>query len=319
MINVPKLLIVMMLVFSLISPMSALADKSNYTVYINNKKLDSEHSPFVENNIIYVPLWSVLGHLNMSAEDYEGVLRINHPYRILLIKADQNLMTYFGTSMEVNSVRLDYPVVSKDYVLYAPLVFLQDYVDMQIAYGEDGRIDIIAGDYSKGVSWANTYGKKLTIERSAKQLKLDANAEEFWSKNPVLWSSSSSIGYNSFDEKYTMQTVVSYSGAKVTLVNTEKEYTINFDSMETIKRTFLTYDPLSSFTWNESIKSTIRQGYVKIGMTKEMATLAWGSPDDINKYSSKYSYNEQWVYRGSNYNNSYLYFDETGKVTSIQN
>ncbi|SFM16869.1 hypothetical protein SAMN03159341_1197 [Paenibacillus sp. 1_12] len=316
---VPKILIVMMLVFSLISPMSALADESNYTVYINNKKLDSEHSPFVENNIIYVPLWSVLGHLNMSAEDYDGVLRINHPYRILLIKADQNLMTYFGTSMEVNSARLDYPVVSKDYVLYAPLVFLQDYLDMQIAYGENDRIDITAGDYNKGVSWANSNSNKNTIVRSAKQLKLDADAESYWKEQDYLWraATSSKINTDLFGfPSYSKLSIVGYSGSTVTLTNGEKTKTVKFNSMDSIMASLLLIDPLEKFSVSD--RALIRKGNIELGMSKDMVIMIAGKPDKINTTESKFHYSEQWVYRWSS-STSYFYFDGSGKVATIQN
>ncbi len=59
----------------------------------------------------------------------------------------------------------------------------------------------------------------------------------------------------------------------------------------------------------------IFESKVVIGMTKEMCTDAWGSPSDVNKMISKHTVLEQWVYPGFNY----LYFDKTGKLTTIQN
>ncbi|BCZ47613.1 hypothetical protein psyc5s11_36800 [Clostridium gelidum] len=54
---------------------------------------------------------------------------------------------------------------------------------------------------------------------------------------------------------------------------------------------------------------------VSIGMTKsEVLASSWGKPKDINKTTTKYGTNEQWVYSG----NRYLYFDN-GILTSIQN
>ena len=57
----------------------------------------------------------------------------------------------------------------------------------------------------------------------------------------------------------------------------------------------------------------ILDGYVEIGMTKEMCKESWGEPIQINKSTGSWGTHEQWVY-GS----SYLYF-ENGKLTSIQN
>ena len=58
----------------------------------------------------------------------------------------------------------------------------------------------------------------------------------------------------------------------------------------------------------------INEGYVELGMTKEMCTEAWGEPDDINKTITYGLVSEQWVYEGG----SYLYF-ENNKLTAIQN
>ncbi|MEK3723596.1 stalk domain-containing protein [Paenibacillus sp. FSL H8-0034] len=307
------------LLITILVPVSASANESDYTVYINDKQLKTENAPITRDNAIYVPLWSVLGQLNMSAEDNNGVLKINHPYRILLIKSDQNMMTYFGRGMDEHNTRLDYPIISQDYVLYAPLTFLSEYLNMQIAYGENGRIDITAGDFSKDISWTTLSKNKYTIDTAAKKLYQDSVAESFWSNNPVLWNKNKLVGNVTLQEKYVQQTIVSYSGLTVTFVNSEKQYTVTFNSLETIANTFLLSDPLDNFTWSKDIKTLIRQGYARIGMTQEMAILSWGVPDDVNKSASKYLYSEQWVYKGSKFNNSYLYFDETGKITSIQN
>jgi len=48
-------------------------------------------------------------------------------------------------------------------------------------------------------------------------------------------------------------------------------------------------------------------------MTKEMAIIALGYPEDINKSVGTWGIHEQWVY-----NKSYYYF-ENGKLTSYQN
>jgi hypothetical protein len=58
----------------------------------------------------------------------------------------------------------------------------------------------------------------------------------------------------------------------------------------------------------------ILQGKIRIGMTKNMCRDSWGEPDDINKTITSYGTNEQWVY-----GYSYVYFDENGQITAIQN
>jgi len=53
---------------------------------------------------------------------------------------------------------------------------------------------------------------------------------------------------------------------------------------------------------------------IRIGMTKDMCRASWGGPDEINKTTTVYGTTEQWVY-----GYSYVYFDEKGKITAIQN
>jgi len=45
-----------------------------------------------------------------------------------------------------------------------------------------------------------------------------------------------------------------------------------------------------------------------------MCIDSWGEPDNINKTINTNGTNEQWVY-----GYSYVYFDEKGQITTIQN
>jgi hypothetical protein len=58
----------------------------------------------------------------------------------------------------------------------------------------------------------------------------------------------------------------------------------------------------------------LKDGYYWIGMTKDMATIALGEANDINRTVGSWGVHEQWMYT----NNFYLYF-ENGKLTSYQN
>ncbi|MCU6792612.1 hypothetical protein OB236_10820 [Paenibacillus sp. WQ 127069] len=160
------------LFISIFIPLMASANESEYSVYINGKELNSDYAPITKNNAVYVPLWAVLGQLNMSTEDYNGVLKINHPNRILMVISDQNILTYIGRKGDVHSTRLEYPIISENYVMYTPLTFLSEYFDMQVAYGENGRIDITIGDLSKDVAWATPKGYNYTLDTIAKKFKL---------------------------------------------------------------------------------------------------------------------------------------------------
>ena len=57
----------------------------------------------------------------------------------------------------------------------------------------------------------------------------------------------------------------------------------------------------------------IRQGRIRIGMSKDACKLSWGEPDDINTSRGRWGVHEQWIYS----RNRYVYF-ENGKLSAIQ-
>jgi hypothetical protein len=65
--------------------------------------------------------------------------------------------------------------------------------------------------------------------------------------------------------------------------------------------------------YGQTTYSKLKQGYYWIGMTREMATISLGSPNDINRTVGSWGVHEQWVY-----DNLYLYF-ENGILTLYQN
>ncbi|MEK3917281.1 stalk domain-containing protein [Paenibacillus sp. FSL H7-0331] len=308
----------MFLLVYIFVPLNASANESEYTVFINGQQLNTEYVPVIRNNAIFIPLWDVIGQLKMSAEDKNGVIRINHPSRVLLIVPDQTMMTYFGSGMDEHNTRLEYSIISQDYVLYAPLTFLSEYLDMQIAYGEDGKIDITTGNFSKDISWTTVSKNKQKIEMAASILKLDTDAETFWRNNPVLWNKYRPVGYVAMKEKYKKQNVISFNGTTVTLANNEKQYTVSFVSMDAITQMLITSDPLESYNWSEEIKTSIRQEIVRTGMTRPMVELTWGTPSDIYTYKVDIGFSETWIYKGDGLKTHYLHFDWSGKVSNIE-
>jgi len=57
-----------------------------------------------------------------------------------------------------------------------------------------------------------------------------------------------------------------------------------------------------------------RLGRVMVGMTKEQAIRAWGTPTKVNASFSSDGKNEQWVY----YRRGYIYFNAKGHLDYIQ-
>lgn len=60
-------------------------------------------------------------------------------------------------------------------------------------------------------------------------------------------------------------------------------------------------------------KASLRSKHIWIGANEEMACLAWGKPNDVNRTITRSMLYEQWVYGGKNF----LYLED-GVVTAIQ-
>lgn len=64
--------------------------------------------------------------------------------------------------------------------------------------------------------------------------------------------------------------------------------------------------------YGQNTYNKLKKGYYWIGMSREMATISLGRPNDINRTVGSWGVHEQWVY-----DDLYLYF-ENGKLTSYQ-
>jgi hypothetical protein len=63
--------------------------------------------------------------------------------------------------------------------------------------------------------------------------------------------------------------------------------------------------------------NAIAVGKIMIGMSASQVRRAWGSPDKINVSTGSYGRHEQWIYRGRDFRDQYVYL-ENGVVTSAQ-
>ncbi len=84
------------------------------------------------------------------------------------------------------------------------------------------------------------------------------------------------------------------------------------DSLTTIKESLLKRKFLIN-KYGLKMANLISAGYIKIGMTKEMAKYSWGEPNKINRTVFATHSHEQWVYPDGHY----LYFDN-GILTAWQ-
>lgn len=79
--------------------------------------------------------------------------------------------------------------------------------------------------------------------------------------------------------------------------------------------TLVKNNPLAKF--NKVMQELIKNGKIRIGMTKEQARLSWGEPNSINRTVGSWGVHEQWVWEYKYSSNTYLYF-ENGILTSFQ-
>jgi hypothetical protein len=79
------------------------------------------------------------------------------------------------------------------------------------------------------------------------------------------------------------------------------------------KREAIRVAQIKAKNWPSEIEQAVIERKIRMGMTAEQATLAWGKPPQVNKTVGSWGVHEQWVYHSG----AYLYF-ENGVLTSWQ-
>jgi len=69
--------------------------------------------------------------------------------------------------------------------------------------------------------------------------------------------------------------------------------------------------------YGKEIGTLIIENKIKIGMTKQMAKLSWGEPDQIHKDVFATHEHEQWVYGNGNYLYRYIRLSRTIKKIEL--
>lgn len=104
-------------------------------------------------------------------------------------------------------------------------------------------------------------------------------------------------------EKHSIQANLSLTNA-LTLEDEDNQFIDHYKFSNPEKA----FPRIPKSDWN-----LIRQGRIRIGMSKDACKLSWGEPDDINTSRGRWGVHEQWVYS----RNRYVYF-ENGKLSAIQ-
>jgi hypothetical protein len=331
-----RVLLFLLLSFSILSSNIVFAEEeAPYQIYINGEKFEYDYDPIVENDAIYVPMWGLLGKL----------MRFDLPKRILYSNVNSNIMynieltrANFTTKdgFEKAFERAEYPLISKNSVIYMPLTFLTTYMDITVNWGEDNKIDLTAGSFDTDTPWRNVYKTlyKTFDESSYKsfyeyryllspnqriwKLSDEAKAESYWSTNPNLWVNKHSLNYRWDKEHLKPLVVIGYTGLNVTLSDGEEQFDIKFDSLVSLTNAFYTNDPFQEYRWSETNKALVQDQQIRVGMNKDMVRIAWGEPNSVDTYTLRNNTVEQWVYKKGSYNYSFVLF-VNNKVESITN
>lgn len=360
-------IVLVLLFLSIISiyttPMIQAEEKVNgskKTIYINNEKFNYEYGAIELNNAIYVPMWGVFSRLGISPQVDKTYLtyRVNTSKNVIFFKADSNVIFKVGLNVDnfetkdkshspsrefVREVtRLDYYPITVNNVIYVPLVFLVDYLDLKVVWSKDGKIEINGGDYKYEESlqklyqdWEKKLGKigssylNYWYEDNYEKFKrryfdngfmffpLDlyrhSQLTEFYGKD--LWIYRPSSFWFSTDIPNLTKVRITYIGDGSMLVNDGKnDYKVSIDFLRGDASTaFLTEDPFKQHKWSEKVWNAIRAQEIFIGMNEEMVILSVGHPTRKNITKSSTGTFAQWVYG----NWAYLYF-KNGKLTTIQ-
>jgi len=68
--------------------------------------------------------------------------------------------------------------------------------------------------------------------------------------------------------------------------------------------------------WTEEMKTLVKEGKIRIGMTKEQVLASWGKPYNKATFGSVWGTTEQWTYGTCLYGCTILDFDNQGKLTN---
>lgn len=195
-----------------------------------------------------------------------------------------------------------YTLEKKKLNINAKIVFLNDSIKKidllidQIKIEENSKKDKDSLFYSVIISNAIIYKKPSPFSDVVLTLSNDSNALLFDYSNGYFGVCLDSVcGYVNGNWIKTTPALISFMGSNIRS-NYDKE---NNDKENTKKYGKTTYERL-------------KKGLFWLGMTKDMAIISLGIPQEINRTIGSWGIHEQWVYK-----DSYYYF-ENGKMTSYQ-
>ncbi|WP_157335497.1 stalk domain-containing protein [Paenibacillus lutrae] len=347
-------------IFMVSVPLESHAANSSYQLFVNDKKFEGQYQPIVRNNAIYVPMWGVLSELGISPEWDEKyrTFRVNTSSGVvffktnspMIIRTELNVNNFDGGDTSQSSdkrfgrevLRLNYYPIAVNDVVYVPLVFMTNYLNLNVVWGENNDIQISGGNFSveqnlKNLykAWNDKFGK---TGNSYSNYWYAYNYEGFRSKyfntafmyfpqqlanyselaeyfNQDLWVYKPSDLFTDVGLPNLTKVKITYIGDGAILVNDGNyDYTVPISPLaEDSISGFLTDNPYKAYNWTQKAWDAIRAEKIMIGMNQDMVVMSWGYPKRTNSYEGLYGTYSQWVYDSD----TYVYFED-GILSSIQ-
>lgn len=230
------------------------------------------------------------------------------------------IFTYLG--LEVRTVNCPRGICKRTYLLFDcesnkyEYEYIGDTTELRNSKGIDNSIyNLVYLDEVDSVK-SKLVGKKIYIITSQWMKDDESGVGRYSIKNPKFVAVKiTSVGLGSQDApskivfKQIGTETEAYLNIRLSGINAKSGNTgFEFDKVFRFEDPKLNYPNISSSVW-----SSIQNGKVYAGMTKQECELAWGKPKDIINTIIGKDNREQWVYNLS----SYLYF-KNGVLETIQ-
>lgn len=160
----------------------------------------------------------------------------------------------------------------------------------------------------------STINAKYVINNTTEKIKAFDFIDSFYKvlyKNEIGYIQESWVNDNI--DTYKFKDKIKEEWKKEELIRLQEQVLLEQKEVNKLELEQKIIDQKNIKKYGKETYNKLKKGLFWIGMTKEMAILSLGYPNDINKTVTRTHISEQWVYT-----NTYLYF-ENGILESYQN
>lgn len=333
---------------SLINPVSA---ELFPELIINNQKLEPIEKIIAKNNTYYFSINELSDKLGLEitgdrySGDFKGAFRINSKDKCVLISQNSKNILIVNISPEnfeiknknsgnfkYSMVTLQSPILNINNKIFLPIELLK-YLNFDVNAMDKIQINGIISNNIKDEINLNLEAIKTVKKYDNLIIDYQKNIDILL--NELTYHNEKENNLKHFINKQIRVkgnwTIKDYQTNKVTYILNSEPIKVLSLKNSTLEHKFIglyktkkylfplaiidswNYFDYKVYNWSQSIWTDIKNQEICRGMTKDMAILSWGEPNDINRSVGSWGVQEQWCYE-----NSYLYF-ENGRLTSWQN